>query len=64
VETGIWACNLKIGFFGQKTSCLIFQPPLWWLESRLADDTSSALVGNMLPAFFFKKNRLSTPLEN
>ena len=54
---------LKSGFLG--VTALIFQPLLWWLEFRLVDDMSSALMSNMSPAlmsnmspaYFFSKNR-------
>jgi len=67
--------NLKIRFFRQNTSCLIFQTSLWWLNSGIANDTSYTLIGDMSPVcfisqkivvnpfkiYFFKKNKL-TPL--
>jgi len=39
----------KKRFLDKKTSSLIFQPPLWWLDSRWTDDMSSPSVGDVSP---------------
>jgi hypothetical protein len=44
-----------LGLLGKKQAALIFQQSYWWLESRLASDTSSFLAGNVLPAYVFSK---------